>query len=96
MDTGIKLELIDEICEIARQNNIDKVVLFGSRARGDYRERSDIDLAVIGGNYERFVADIEDKTNTLLMYDIVNMNISVQKELMESIKKEGVILYEKI
>ena len=96
MDTGIKLKLIDEICEIARQNNIDKVVLFGSRARGDYRERSDIDLAVIGGNYERFVADIEDKTNTLLMYDIVNMNISVQKELMESIKKEGVILYEKI
>ena len=72
------------------------MVLFGSRARGDYRERSDIDLAVIGGNYERFVADIEDKTNTLLMYDIVNMNISVQKELMESIKKEGVILYEKI
>ena len=39
MDTGIKLELIDEICEIARQNNIDKVVLFGSRARGDYREK---------------------------------------------------------
>ncbi|WP_231385204.1 nucleotidyltransferase domain-containing protein [Mitsuokella sp. oral taxon 131] len=27
-----------------------KVVLFGSRVRGDSRERSDIDLAVIGGD----------------------------------------------
>lgn len=31
-----------------------KVILFGSRARGDFREKSDIDLAVEGGDLSGF------------------------------------------
>lgn len=45
--TGIKLEVINEIIELAKKFNIYKVILFGSRARGDFREKSDIDLAVV-------------------------------------------------
>lgn len=33
-----------------RYPNIKKVVIFGSRAKGNYREGSDIDLALIGDN----------------------------------------------
>ena len=80
----------------AEKNNIEKVILFGSRARGDYRETSDIDLAVSGGRIAHFQADIEEEVSTLLSFDIVNMDGSVQEELVDSIKREGKVLYEKI
>ena len=36
-DTGIKPQVIEEIRELARKYDIEKVILFGSRARGDFR-----------------------------------------------------------
>ena len=53
-------ELRDEIVRrIVAVSSPDKIVLFGSRARGDYREHSDVDLLVIGpskkNSYERVV-----------------------------------------
>lgn len=95
-NTGIKQRVIDEICQYAKECNIQKVVLFGSRARGDYKERSDIDLAVTGGDYNRFFLLVDEETSTLLEYDIVNLDASVQEELLESIQKEGIGIYEKI
>ena len=47
-ETGIKPIVIEEICDIARKYNVQKVILFGSRARGDFKTKSDIDLAVQG------------------------------------------------
>ena len=96
MDTGIKKQVLDEILMAADKNNIEKVILFGSRARGDYRKTSDIDLAVSGGRIAHFQADIEEEVSTLLSFDIVNMDGSVQEELVDSIKREGKVLYEKI
>ena len=72
------------------------MILFGSRARGDHKERSDIDLAVFGGKTAEFAVEVDEKTSTLLKYDIVDMGASLQKELLESIHREGKILYEKI
>lgn len=37
----------------SKYQNIKKVVIFGSRAKGNYREGSDIDLAVIGDGISR-------------------------------------------
>lgn len=48
METGISKEVLREIRELAVQHQITKVILFGSRARGDYKRTSDIDLAVTG------------------------------------------------
>ncbi len=70
--------------------------MFGSRARGDYRRTSDIDLATSGGNYAGFATDVEEETSTLLEYDFVNLDGSVQQELLDSIEKEGKNIYEKI
>lgn len=95
-DTGIKEEVLNEICRFAEEYQIEKVILFGSRARGDYKERSDIDLAISGGDIVRFSLDVDEQTHTLLKFDFVNMNRSVQEELLESIKREGVVIYEKV
>ncbi len=96
MDTGIKKQVMDEILAVADKNGIEKIILFGSRARGDYKRTSDIDLAIWGGNAARFRADIDEEVSTLLSFDIVNMDGSVQEELVDSIKREGKVLYEKI
>ena len=95
-DTGIRAEVIEEIRNLAQKYDIEKVILFGSRARGDFRRTSDIDIAVTGGDFGRFALDVDEETSTLLEYDIVNLDRDMQDELRESIEKEGRILYEKI
>lgn len=95
-NTGIRQIVVEEIQEIARKNGINTVLLFGSRARGDYKGRSDIDLAVEGGNTAGFALEVDEKTSTLLKYDVVDLGASVQEELLESITREGIKLYEKV
>lgn len=96
INTGIKPEVQTEICELARKYDVNRVILFGSRARGDFWRASDIDLAVSGGNITQFMLDIEDKTSTLLFFDVINLDEFVSPELLRSIQEEGLILYEKV
>ncbi|MCM1133190.1 MAG: nucleotidyltransferase domain-containing protein [Ruminococcus flavefaciens] len=85
-----------DIIKIARKNGVKKVILFGSRARCTNSERSDIDLAVSGGNTLDFYYDIKEKTHTLLMFDIVELDRGISDELQTEINRDGVILYEEI
>lgn len=94
--TGIQQKIIDEIIELAKKNRVEKVILFGSRARGDYKARSDIDLAFRGGNSSCFILDVDEETSTLLEFDVIDLDKPIQKELLESINREGVLLYEKV
>lgn len=95
-DTGIREAVLTEIRDLAEKYGLERVVLFGSRARGDYKKTSDIDLAVTGGNITLFTLDVEEETSTLLSFDVVNLDGSVQEELRKSIEQEGKLLYEKI
>lgn len=95
-NTGIKKIVIDEICALAGKYNVRKVILFGSRARGDYKDKSDIDLAFSGGEGASFTLAVDEETSTLLKFDVVNLDGAVQIELLESILREGMVLYEKI
>lgn len=94
--TGIKQTVLNEIIVLAKKNHVQKLILFGSRARGDFKRTSDIDLAVEGGSIARFASDIEEDTSTLLEYDVIDLSKPMQEALLESIKKEGRIIYEKI
>ena len=95
-NTGIKENVIREIVALAEKHDLKKVILFGSRARGDYQRASDIDLAASGGNVSMFALDVEEETSTLLEFDVVNLDLDLQEKLLESIKKEGMVLYEKV
>lgn len=86
----------DDIVRIAKKSNVKKVILFGSRARGTNSERSDIDLAVSGGNALDFYYDVEEKAHTLLMFDVVDLDKGISEALQTEINKDGVILYEEI
>ena len=95
-DTGIRKEVIEEIKNLARKYQVKRVILFGSRARGDYKRTSDIDIAVSGGDFAGFALDVEEETSTLLEFDIVNLDREMQDELRETIEREGKLLYEKV
>lgn len=88
--------VLKEILILAQKHAIQKVILFGSRARGNYSERSDIDIAVYGKNFDAFYWDIKEKVHSLLSFDVVDLNKNISDELKNEIALEGVILYEKI
>ena len=93
---NLKESIIREIKNLAIECGVEKVILFGSRARGDNKERSDIDLAVEGGNPALLAVEAEETIRTLLMFDIVDLGGFVQDELRQSIEGEGKRIYEKI
>ena len=88
--------VLQDIVKAAKKYDIEKVILFGSRARGDNRERSDIDLAVSGGNITEFTFGIEDEGWTLLLFDVGNFDRPGQPELLAEVDRGGVVLYEKV
>lgn len=71
------------------------IVLFGSRAKGNNTERSDIDMAVYGGDFDGFYWDIKEKINSLLMFDIIQADSAISDDPKHEIEKDGVIIYEK-
>ena len=84
------------IIELAQKYGIEKVILFGSRARGDNWERSDVDLAISGGNRTMFSLDVDEIENvpTLLMFDVVDLDRECNEDLLASIRRDGGVLYE--
>ena len=88
--------IVDDIIRIAQKNGVKKIILFGSRARGDNSPRSDIDLAVSGGNTLDFYYDLEEDAWTLLMFDVVDLDRGISEELQKELDRDGVVLYEEV
>ena len=93
---GLREGIIEAVILQAKNNDVERLCVFGSRARGDYRRTSDVDLAIYGGNAANFSADVEEYVDTLLSFDYVDMNSGIQDELREVIEKEGIVIYEKV
>ena len=94
---NLREDIERQIISTAKEFNLERVILFGSRARGDNRERSDIDLALEGeiAACIEFSLAAEENISTLLMFDFVIVDETLSAELSVAIKKEGVVLYEK-
>ncbi len=92
----LKVKVENFIVESAKKYNMSKVILYGSRARGDNHERSDIDLAVEGGDVVKFILELDEEAPTLLMFDVVNLADKLSEDFLAEIERDGVILYEKI
>ena len=84
-----------EIVMFAGKHSVTKVVLFGSRAGGSNTERSDVDIAVHGGDFDEFYWDIKENVHSLLMFDVIDMDSGISEELKKEIERDGVVIYEK-
>ena len=54
MNYNLPDRVLRERSYFAQKYSIEKIILFGSRARGTNAERSDIDIAVYGGDFDHF------------------------------------------
>ena len=93
MKYGLKEEVYNKILSIAKENKQYKFILFGSRARGNYKKESDIDIAIKGNimtdDKYRIINEF-DLINTIHKIDLVFIDEITKKELVESINNEGV------
>ncbi|MBQ3443149.1 MAG: nucleotidyltransferase domain-containing protein [Selenomonadaceae bacterium] len=80
------------IIELAKKYGIEKVILFGSRARGDNRPDSDIDLALLGGMGLKVRFNDEDYYNE--KYHIIFLDDELKMGFRDSINKDGIVIYE--
>ena len=93
---------VDEIRQktvpLAKHYGISRMSLFGSYARGEADEESDVDLVIDRGQlrgliqYFSFVHDLEEQLNCHV--DVVTTGIQ-DKDFLARITDEGVLLYEK-
>lgn len=83
----------------AKYPEVDKAILYGSRAKGNYRNGSDIDLTLFGSvsSYGLLVKILGDLDELLLPYTIdLSFYINIENiNLKEHIDRVGIIFYEK-
>lgn len=91
-------ELYGRLAKLARRYGARRLVLYGSRARGDHRYNSDVDLAVYGmpeENEGAFGMDC-DELPTLLKLDIVQIREGMNPAFLANIEKDGVTLMDRL
>ena len=88
-------ELYTKLANLAARYGAQRLVLYGSRARGDFHARSDVDLAVYGmPEKQRGVFSLEaEDLPTLLKLDIVHISENMEPAFLQNIEKDGVTLY---
>ena len=82
-------EVITEVAKLCREFHAAEVILYGSRARGTARERSDIDIAVSGADDFEILAEKIEELPTLYSVDLVNLDTCKNQLLLEDIRQYG-------
>jgi len=79
---------------------IEQITLFGSRALGNYKPGSDIDLALHGNlplpEVWRIAGQLNDEAPTLLNFDVISLDNITNNNLKKHIADFGVPLYRRV
>lgn len=78
----------------AKYPEVEAGILFGSRAMGNYKKGSDVDIALIGARVDhktvlRLSDDLNEKYPLPYFFDIVNYKDIANEKLKEHIKSQG-------
>ena len=93
MKYGLTDRSYKKIKEVISKYSDYEFIVFGSRARGDYKNGSDLDLAVKGEMNEKNYYAILNSFDLLdipYMIDIVFISKIKKKELLDAIQRDGV------
>jgi predicted nucleotidyltransferase len=91
---GGELPIIVQI--IASFPEIKKAVIFGSRAKGNYKSGSDVDIAIWATTNDsilRLAGFLHDETLLPYKFDLLNYDTINNKELKEHIDRVGVEIH---
>jgi predicted nucleotidyltransferase len=98
---GLKDADLEIICSVfLNEGKIEEAIIFGSRAQGNYKNGSDVDIALKGKDIDAgIISHISYQLNeeTLLPYkfDIINYHTITNDDLVEQIDLTGIIIYTK-
>ena len=97
---GLKEEIVRKINSVFdKYPHINQVILYGSRAKGNYRHGSDIDLTLIGENVDlTTLLKIENELDDLFLpykFDVSIFEKLSNPDLKEHINRVGVVFYER-
>ena len=82
-------EVIQETAKLCRSFHAKENILYGSRAKGTARERSDIDIAVSGvADFDTLLEAVE-ALPTLYSVDLLNLDTCRNQLLLEDIREYG-------
>ena len=93
MKYNIPERVLKDISAFAKKYSINKVILFGSRARGDNTERSDIDFIVYGVKDIETLREEIDEIMTLKKIDIFDYDEVCNQYLREDMDEYGRKIY---
>ena len=99
MKFGLSDTVIKELQDVFRRHaNIKKVLIFGSRSKGNYRAGSDIDLAVIGNDidYNLLLSILCEIDDLELLYSVDLLDYQKKREtpIGDHIDRVGQVFYE--
>jgi uncharacterized protein len=97
---GLKRDLLEQIKNIISKNiKVERAAIFGSRVNGNYRNNSDIDIAVwsdnLTSNELNILKDSLEYLDTALMFDLLHFEKLSKLELKNNIEKDGILIYAK-
>ena len=97
---GLKQQHIEAIntC-FTKLTQIEQVILYGSRAMGNYRTGSDIDLTIVGELDSRDFTELEIQLDDLMLPYKIDLSILIQidnPELKDHIHRNGKVFYQKV
>ncbi|MDF1571946.1 MAG: nucleotidyltransferase domain-containing protein [Bacteroidales bacterium] len=97
---GLDKKDIEKILELlSKYPEIEKAIIYGSRAKGNYRDGSDIDLSLVGENLDlNTLLKIEHQVDDLLLpykLDISLFHNIENNDLIDHIERVGIIFYTK-
>lgn len=95
---GLSYEEISKINDVfERFPQVHKVIIFGSRAKGNFKPYSDIDLSIVGENLsQKILFDIQLKLDDLFLPYIFDINIKEKisnPDFIDHINRVGKIFY---
>lgn len=98
MPYGLNAETVAQIHGVlARYPEVEQALLYGSRAKGNYRDGSDIDLCLVGETLTLTqMLKIENELDDLLLpykIDLSLFHVLDNAELIDHIRRAGVVFY---
>jgi predicted nucleotidyltransferase len=98
-----KLGLLDDDVEaivaiLSKQSNIEKAYIFGSRAKGNFKNGSDVDIALKGNQVDFDTVSqvsywLNEETSMPYKFDVLNYHTITEPDLKDHIDRVGIELY---
>ena len=95
---GLSDKEFDEMTAIfSKCKNLEKVILYGSRAKGNYKKFSDVDITLEGDNLtlaDLFqIQDLLYESDLPYMYDVSIFSSITNPALIDHIRRRGIVIW---